>query len=171
MLAATAARAADPPTVAKLYDAPIASIEHDLVPLVEAMPADKFSFAPTNGEFKGVRTFAEQVKHVAKDIYVVSAAALGEKPPVDIGSSLNGPESVKSKEQIVQSLKGAFAYGHKAAQSLTAASQLELVKSPWGEGQIPRGFLISVIASHANDHYGQLVVYARMNGIVPPSSR
>jgi len=171
MLAAASARAAAPPTVAALYDAPIAAIERDLVPLVEAMPAGKLAFAPTSGEFKGVRTFAEQAKHVARNVYLVSAAALGEKPPVDVGSTENGPASVAGKEQIVQFLKGAFAYAHKAAQSLTAANQLELVNSPWGDGQYTRGSLVSIAAWHSYDHYGQMVVYARMNGVVPPSSR
>jgi hypothetical protein len=172
MLVAAAARAADPPTVAQMYDGPIANIEHDLVPLVEAMPADKFSFAPTNGQFKGVRTFAEQVKHVARDVYVVSAAALGEKPPVDVGSTENGPASVQSKDQIVQFLKGAFVYAHKAAHSLTAANQTDLVPSPWGDGQVAtKGSLVSIVAWHSANHYGQMVVYARMNGIIPPSSR
>lgn len=171
MLMAAAARAAGPPTVAGIYDQPISAIERDLVPLVEAMPADKFSFAPANGEFKTVRTFAEQARHVARNVYLVSAAALGEKPPVDVGTTENGPASVESKEQIVQYLKGAFAYAHKAAQSLTAANQLDLVKSPWGDERIPRAYLVSVAAWHSYDHYGQMVVYARMNGVVPPSSR
>ncbi len=170
MLMAMAARAAGPPTIAAMYDGPIAGIERDLVPLVEAMPAGKFSFAPTNGEFKGVRTFAEQAKHIARNVYTVSAAALGEKPPVDIGGE-NGPAAVESKEQIVQFLKGAFAYAHKAAQSLTAANQMDLVNSPWGDGQYTKGSLVSIAAWHSYDHYGQMVVYARMNGIVPPSSR
>jgi len=171
LLAAMAARAAGPPTVADVYDGPIANIERDLVPLVEAMPAGKFSFAPTNGQFKGVRTFAEQARHVARNVYVVSAAALGEKPPVDVGPTENGPASVESKEQIVQYLKGAFVYAHKAAQSLTAANQMDPMRSPWGDGQISRGSLVSIAAWHSYDHYGQMVVYARMNGIVPPSSR
>ena len=171
MLVATAAFAAGPPTVATIYDAPIYAIEHDAVPLVEAMPADKFAFAPTNGEFKGVRTFAQQAKHMARAIYMSASTALGEKPPVDIGATENGPASVESKEQIVQFLKGAFAYAHKAALSLTAANQTELMKAPWGDGQVAKGSLVSIVAWHSANHYGQMVVYARMNGIVPPSSR
>jgi uncharacterized damage-inducible protein DinB len=96
---------------------------------------------------------------------------LGEKPPVDVGSTENGPDSVQTKEQIVQFVKGAFAYAHKAAKTLTAANQNELVKSPWGDGQIARGSLVSIAAWHTSNHYGQMVVYARMNGVVPPSSR
>jgi len=171
MLLAAAARAAGPATVAAIYDAPIAGVERDLVPMVEAMPADKFKFAPTAGEFRGVRTFAQQATHAARNIYLVSAAALGEKPPVDVGATENGPASLESKEQIVQYLKGAFAYAHKAAQSLTAANQMELVDSPWGDGKYTKGSLVSIAAWHSSNHYGQMVVYARMNGVVPPSSR
>ncbi len=171
ILLAVAARAADPPTVAAIYDGPISAVERDLVPLVEAMPADKFGFAPTAGEFKGVRTFAEQAKHLARNVYVVSAATLGEKPPADVGSTENGPASVQTKEQIVQYLKGAFAYAHNAAKSLTAANQTEIVTSPYGEGPVSKGAMISIAAWHSFDHYGQMVVYARMNGVIPPSSR
>ena len=171
ILVAMAARAADAPTVAKLYDGSISAVERDLVPLVEAMPAAKFSFAPTAGEFKGVRTFAEQAKHAARAIYMAASGALGEKPPVDVGSTENGPASVQSKEQIVQFLKGAFVYAHKAALSLTAANQTEPMKSPWGDGQVAKGSLVSIVAWHSSNHYGQMVVYARMNGVIPPASR
>jgi uncharacterized damage-inducible protein DinB len=164
-----AAAAAEAPTVARLYDAQVSSIERDIVPLAEAMPADKYNFAPTQGEFKGVRTFAQQAKHVAAVIYLVAAAAQKEKPPVDTGGE-NGPDAFAGKEQIVKFLKDSFAYAHKAAQSLTEKNQLELVKSPFGEGEISRGGAVSVVAWHSFDHYGQMVVYARMNGIVPPAS-
>ena len=76
---AGSALAADqpPPTVARMIDGPIRTIENEMVPLVEAMPADKFDFAPTGGEFKGVRTFAQQAKHVAYVNYAVGSATLG----------------------------------------------------------------------------------------------
>lgn len=164
------AYAADGPSIAKLFDGPVANIEHELVPLVEAMPADKFSFAPANGEFKGVRTFADQAKHVAAVVYLVAAASMSEKPPVDTGGE-NGPADVKSKEQIIAFLKSAFAYGHKAAQALTAENQLQMVKSPFGDGEMARAAAVNIIGWHSFDHYGQMVEYARMNGIVPPASR
>jgi hypothetical protein len=120
LLAAPAAFAADPMTVASLYDGQLSGIEHEFVPLAEAMPADKFDFAPTAGEFKGVRTFAQQCKHVAAVLYMVSAGALEEKAPVDLGSGENGPDSIKTKDQVVQFLKDAFAYAHKATLSITS---------------------------------------------------
>ncbi|MGA2197624.1 MAG: DinB family protein [Bryobacteraceae bacterium] len=171
LLAAPAAFGAEPMTVAKLYDGQLSGIEHELVPLAEAMPADKFDFAPTAGEFKGVRTFAQQCKHVATVLYLVSATALEQKPPVDLGAGENGPDSVKTKDQVVKFLKDAFAYAHKATLSLTAKNELDMVKSPFGQGEMARGTLGGLLTWHSFDHYGQMVVYARMNGIIPPASR
>jgi len=161
---------ADPPTVAKLYDGQVAGIEGELVPLAEAMPADKYSFAPKDGAFQDVRTFAQQAKHVGAVLYIVSAGILEQKPPADVGSE-NGPDSIQTKDQVVQFLKDAFAYAHKATQSLTAKNQTDLLKSPFGQGTMARGSLAGLLAWHSFDHYGQMVVYARMNGIVPPASR
>lgn len=170
LLSAPAAFSADAPTIAQLYDGQLAGIEGELVPLAEAMPADRYGFAPSDGAFQGVRTFAQQAKHIAAVLYIVSAGAMEQKPPVDIGSE-NGPDSIQTKEQIVQFLKDAFAHAHKAAQSLTAKNQTDLVKSPFGQGTMARGTLAGLLVWHSFDHYGQMVIYARMNGIVPPASR
>ena len=132
--------------------------------------SDKFGFAPTAGAFKDVRTFAAQAKHLAAVIFLMSAAARGEKPPIDTNGE-KGPDTVKSKEQIVQFVKDAFAYAHKAALSLTAANQTDLVKSPFGDNQMARASAMQLAVWHSFDHYGQMAVYARMNGIVPPASR
>src|ERR1700758_4856278 len=80
-------------TVAQVLDNGLKQTEGEFVPAAEAMPEDKYSFAPTAGEFKGVRTFAQQVKHVAAVNYMVGAAILGEKPPVELGGE-NGPDSI-----------------------------------------------------------------------------
>ena len=162
--------AADAPTVAGIYDSQISNIEHDLVPLAQAMPADKYDFAPTNGNFKGVRTFAQQAKHVAAVTYLVAAATLQEKPPVDTGGE-DGPASIKTKDQIVKFLQDAFAYAHKAAKSLTQQNGLDLVTSAFGNQKVARASMVGTVAWHSFDHYGQMVVYLRMNGIVPPASR
>src|SRR5882672_11458895 len=94
-------------TVTSVLDGTVKTIEGELVPAVEAMPEDKFDFAPTNGEFKGVRTFGQQAKHVAAVNYIVASAILGEKPPVDTGGE-NGPENAKSKADIVKFLKDSY---------------------------------------------------------------
>jgi len=146
-------------------------LEHELVPLAEAMPAEKYDFAPTSGEFKGVRTFGQQVSHLAAVIYLVSATVLDEKVPSEAGEGENGPATLKSKSDIVGYLKSAIAYGHKAMNSLTAANLTDRVKSAFGDDQVPRVSMASVAVWHSFDHYGQMVVYARMNGIIPPASR
>jgi hypothetical protein len=159
--------AADP--LADYYDNQLKGVERDVVSLAEAMPADKYNFAPTQGTFTGVRTFAQQVKHIATILYQVSSAGLGQKPPVDIGTGDNGPDALKTKEQIVGYLKGAFANAHKNIATLTAKNQLESLKGPFGP--MPRLDTASMPTWHSFDHYGQMVVYARMNGVVPPSSQ
>jgi len=169
-LLSTPAFSAEAPTVASVFDGPIKAAESEIVSLVEAMPADKFAFAPTTGEFKGVRDFASQAKHIAAVVYLVAAASMQEKAPVDTGGD-NGPDSVKSKEEIVKFMKDAFAYGHKAANALTAQNQLQMVKSPFEKGEMARATAVNIIGWHSFDHYGQMVEYARMNGIIPPASK
>ncbi len=159
-----------PPTVSTVLDRQLTNVERELVPLVEAMPADKFNFAPTQGEFKGVRNFSEQAKHVAAANYLIFAAVLGEKPPVDTGGE-NGPASITSKEDIVKFLKDSFAYAHKAVATVNEKNLVEQVKSPFGSGMATRLGLTTLTLGHCFDHYGQLVEYARMNGIIPPASR
>lgn len=157
-------------TVTSVMDGTVKTIESELVPAVEAMPEDKFGFAPTNGEFKGVRTFAQQAKHVAAVNYIVGAAILGEKPPVDTGGE-SGPDSVKAKADIVKFLKDSYAYAHKAVATINEGNAVEPIKNPFGEGTATRLGMGTVFAWHGFDHYGQMVEYLRMNGIIPPASR
>jgi hypothetical protein len=169
MLTAAPADTGAPP-VSKIYDQQFTMLEHELVPLAEAMPAEKYDFAPTHGEFAGVRTFAQQVKHVAYVIYTVSASVLEQKNPSQTAAHENGPEAIKSKDEIVKYLKDAFAYGHKAMASLTNANQFDMVAG-FGNSKSPRVAMASAAVWHSFDHYGQMVVYSRMNGVIPPASR
>jgi len=156
--------------ISQVFDSQVSILEHEHVPLAEAMPAEKYSFAPTGGAFKGVRTFAEQVRHTATVVYMLSSAILEEKPPVDIGKDDSGPASVKTKAQLVEYLRGAITFAHKAAQSVNAKNELDDVSSPFGGAKMKRLAAVSMIAWHSFDHYGQMVEYARMNGVVPPAS-
>ena len=169
----TLALGADQPpvTVASILDQQIKIAEGEVVPLAEAMPADKYDFAPTQGEFKSVRTFAQQMKHIAATNYMFASGALAEKNPSEKGQGENGPASIKTKEEIVKYLKDSFAYAHKAAANLTPQNATDMVASPFGDGKIARMSLVSFVSWHTFDHYGQSVVYARMNGVVPPASR
>jgi hypothetical protein len=167
---ALAQTAGDSKSVSQVLDSDVSAIEGEFVPAAEAMPEDKYGFAPTGGEFKGVRTFAAQIKHVAAVNYLVGAAILGEKPPVDTGGE-SGPATMTSKADIVAFAKKSFEYAHKAVASITPANATLPVQSPFGDNKTTRLGLANVFAWHGFDHYGQMAVYLRSNGIVPPASR
>jgi len=160
----------DHKTVSQIEDRSVSSVEGEFVPAADAMPEDKYSFAPSNGEFKGVRTFAQQVKHVAAVNYMIGAAILEEKPPVDVGGE-NGPDSLTSKADIMKFTRDSFAYLHKALSSINEQNETGQVKSPFGEGKVTRLGIATLGLWHCFDHYGQMVEYLRMNSIVPPASR
>jgi hypothetical protein len=171
---AAAAQASKPTeehrTVTQVLDRAVGNLEREFVPAAEAMPEEKYGFAPANGEFKGVRTFAQQIKHVAAANYVLGAAILQEKPPAETGDE-SGPASVTSKADVLKYLKDSFAYVHKAIATINEKNLVGPVKSPFGEGSVTRLGLATSMASHGFDHYGQMVEYLRMNGIIPPASR
>src|SRR5215475_6595729 len=146
--------------------------ERMIIPAVEAMPADKFALAPTDGEFKGVRTFGQMVKHLSATNHILAAAALGEEPPADAGDEV-GPEAVRSKAEILKYLNGSFAHLSKAIESIaqTNAPVNASPISPLKKGEVTRSALVVESLMHAYDHYGQIVEYLRMNGVVPPASR
>lgn len=147
-------------------------VQQQLTPAVDAMPADKFGFAPTDGEFKGVRTFGQMVKHLSATNYILAAAALGEEPPTDAGDEV-GPESVRTKAEILDYLNGSFAQLAKAVKAIgqTNVAVNPSPISPLKKGDVTRSALVAEALIHACDHYGQLVEYLRMNGVVPPASR
>lgn len=157
-------------SVTQILDRVVINTEEEFVPAAEAMPEDKFGFAPSNGEFKGVRTFAQQIKHVAAVNYEVAAALLEEKPPVELNGEA-GPASITSKADIIKYLKDSFVYVHKAIATINETNLTETVRSPFGEGKVTRLGLATAISWHAYDHYGQMVEYLRMNEIVPPASK
>src|SRR5258708_5267964 len=142
--------------------------EKVVVSTSDAMPADKYGFAPTDGEFKGVRTFGQRVKHLSATNYILAAAALGEEPPADAGDEL-GPEAVRTKDEILRYLKGSFAYLNKAIEA-TGRTNTPVTSSPISplkSAEATRLALVVESLVHAFDHYGQMVEYLRMNGIVP----
>ncbi len=159
------------PSVASIVDREISTVEKQIVEAAEAMPEDKFNFSPDSlnipgSDYKGVRTFAVQVKHVASSNYFIWSPLTGDKVPESIKDG-NGPPDLKSKADIVKFLKDSFALGHKAATTLTAENMLQTA----GNGKSTRLHLAEFGVAHAYDHYGQMVEYLRMNGIVPPASR
>lgn len=163
------------PSIASAVDQQIRLLEREFVSAAEAMPDDKFNFTPISlnipgSEYKTVKTFAEEVRHVAATNFQLWDAITGDKPPIESKED-NGPSQLKTKAEIVKYLKDSFALGHKAAQSLTAENAAGQVPNPFGQGQTTRLFCATFAVAHAFDHYGQMVEYLRMNGIIPPASR
>ena len=165
-----AAKPDQAPTVSSVLDRRLSAVEKQFVDLADAMPEDKYSFAPTSGEFKGVRNFGEQVKHVAASNYLYAAAMLGEKPPVDT-SGENGPDAIKTKADIMKYLRDSFTYAHGATKATDDKNLVAPIKAPFGSGTTTRLAIVVGTIGHCFDHYGQLVEYLRMNGIIPPASR
>jgi uncharacterized damage-inducible protein DinB len=165
------APASKTPDIASAIDQEIRTIEKQVVEAAEAMPEDKFNFTPEGlqlpgSNYKGVRTFALQVKHVAASNYILWSALTGDKFPKDYLGG-NGPEALKTKAEIIAFLKDSFAQGHKAASTLTVENMLQIPEHRTSS----RLHLATFAVSHAFDHYGQMVEYLRMNGIVPPASQ
>ncbi len=161
-----------PPTITSVLDFQLRIDEIEIVGIAQAMPADKYSFAPTNGNFAGVRTFAQQVKHIATVNNRFFDSILGKTPPAapDEGIGSNGPDAIQTKDQIVQYLKDSFAYGHTAIATINADNAVTPLKDPAVPFLSTRMALAIFACAHAMDHYGQLVEYLRDNGIVPPAS-
>jgi len=155
-------------TIDKALDGPLSTIEKELVPLVEAMPEEKFAFVPATGEYKGVMNFGDMVKHIASANYFMAAWILDEKAPAE---AEQGQKSAKTKTEIIQLLKNSYAYAHKAIASINDRNMLVSRTAPYGGGNTSRVTMGAFITSHGFDHYGQLVEYLRLNGIIPPASR
>jgi len=165
------AQSSQPANIASTVDREISGVEKQIIELAEAMPADKFNFTPESlnipgSDYKGVRSFAVQVKHIAASNWFIWSPLTGDKLPDGLKDG-NGPENLKSKAEIIKFLKDSFALGHKAAATLTEQNMLQ----PPEGSKSPRLPLAVFGVEHAYDHYGQLVEYLRMNGIVPPASR
>ena len=147
-------------------------VEKVIVATADAMPADKYGFARTDGEFKGVRTFGQTVKHLSATNHILAAAALGEEPPADAGDEV-GPETVRTKAEVLDYLRQSFAQLNKAIDAI--GEKNPTVKSspisPLKGAEVTRLALVMESLIHAFDHYGQMVEYLRMNGVVPPASR
>ena len=160
-----------PPTIASTVDREISGVEKQILEVAEAMPEDKYNFSPESlnipgADYKGVRTFAVQVKHVAASNYFIWSPLTGDNVPESIKDG-NGPADLKTKADIIKFLKDSFALGHKAAATLTTQNMLQTPE----KSKSPRLRLATFGVAHAFDHYGQMVEYLRMNGIVPPASR
>jgi hypothetical protein len=157
-------------TVSQALDFWITATEHTVVAAADAMPAEKYAFIPTAGTFTGVRTFGQQVKHLAANNYRMAAYILGRTPTADQKAE-TGPDTVQSKTQIVDYVKGSFVALHEAVAAITDGNMLTPIADPPSVRQPTRLQLAVDAVAHSYDHYGQMVEYLRMNDIIPPASR
>lgn len=157
----------------KALDEVLMTLEQQAISAAKAMPAEKYSFAPSAeafapgsaATFDKVRTFAGQVAHVAQANYFFYMTVSGLKPDVDV-RAMGG---LKTKDECVKALEGSFAFGHKALATITAANAFQSIQG--ADGVHTRATLADFAVAHGYDHYGQMVEYLRMNGIVPPASQ
>ncbi len=151
-------------TPAQTYGKLLSGIEEEFVSAAEAMPEDKFNFAPpeTAGEFKGVRTFAQQVKHVTQANYYFFGSGMSDADMKAKGDAL---DKLSTKADIVQALKDSLKQAHAYVDGITPENAFVMTSNG------TRGGMAAFGIAHMMDHYGQMVVYLRMNGIVPPASR
>ena len=156
----------------KSLDGLLKIYEDQIMGAVNAMPAEKYSFVPSQAIFapsqkvdfdspKSVNTFVQTVAHLAQANYFFFSSLGGAKPDADVKAI----GSMTSKEDTVKALAGSFAYAHKQLATLTAANAFASVKDDQTKVS-----LAAFGIAHMCDHYGQLVEYLRMNRIVPPAS-
>jgi hypothetical protein len=145
-------------------------IERDILSSSEAMPESQFNFTPENlniknSDFKGVRTFAGQIMHLATDNILIWSAINGDAVRPDI-QDVNGPKTIKSKKDVIDYLKSSFETGRKAIATLTTQNAMDLIE--FRGRKLSKLDLAFYALTHANEHYGQMVIYLRMCGIIPP---
>ena len=141
--------------------------QRSFVSLADAVPEAKWTFKPTDGAFKDVRTFAEQVKHVACANMAFFSEIEKKDPPPDCETG--GPDPARTKSELMTYLRDSFSYGDRIIRQIAPANAMDPVDGRYG-GPSTRLGISTLAIWHVADHYGQLVVYARMNGIVPPAT-
>jgi uncharacterized damage-inducible protein DinB len=163
-----------PLTLGTILERQLGNMENGFVDAAEAMPEDKYEWAPPEsaGEFKGVRSFGDQVRHVTAGNFVFAAMVLGQTPRFSksVDDMIKGVPA-KGKAETVTLLKESFALAHQAMQKVTTDNLTEQLKFPFNDNKMSRMSAANIMLWHTMDHYGQMVIYLRMNGIVPPASR
>jgi uncharacterized damage-inducible protein DinB len=173
----SAAEIAKKETVASAFTRGFGYQEYQVRSAAEAMPEDKYGYRPAEGKFKNekpefgpaeVRTFAEQVKHVACANFAFAAELDGARPPE--ACDKGGPSPAKTKKELLIYLRDSFAAVNKSLAAINEKNMFDPIEGPYAAPATRLG-LATTIIWHAADHYGQMALYLRLNGIVPPSSR
>ena len=154
-----------PTSIAESVGETLQFVEGEFLGVAEAMPEDKYDFLPSTGKFDDARTFREQVKHVACVQFALFNEFEGKQPPPLCEKG--GPSPAKSKAELIQYLKESFDYSNRVVSELTVANSLDRVDGRYAAPTTKLGISVASVW-HVTDHYGQLVEYLRMNGIVPP---
>jgi uncharacterized damage-inducible protein DinB len=165
------------PTIASVLNNQLGSIEREVMNAADAVPQDKFDFSPATGNIPGdfktpkpVRTLGEQFKHIGDALESYASGIMGQKPQVS--DDENGPKNIKTKQEVVDYVKAAFAKAHSAIDTINQQNATEEIANPFGgTRKLTRLALAVSMVGHSNNHFGQIIVYLRMNGIVPPESR
>jgi uncharacterized damage-inducible protein DinB len=163
-------QAAPPLTAKEVMLKQVVGVEKQLTAIATEMPDEKYEFVPKDGAFRGVRSFARQVKHAAAVHYLVAATILGEPVTSDMADE-RGPDSVKTKAEVLQYLADSFVALKRAVDTLTNENAFTPIKGAFGSAPDTRVGLIGVAISHTSNHYGQVVEYLRMNGLTPPRTQ
>ena len=173
----TAAEMSKKETVASALLRTVSLQEYEVRSVAEAMPENLYAYRPAEGKFKSekpafgpseMRTFAEQVKHVACANFAFAAEFDGQQPPAVCDKG--GPDPAKTKRELLIYLRNSFAAISKSFQAIKPENQFDPIEGPYA-GPNTRLGLAGVVIWHNADHYGQMAVYLRLNGIVPPPSR
>jgi uncharacterized damage-inducible protein DinB len=161
-----AATSGEVQTPSAVYSQMLKLVSSQVISAAEAMPADKYDFAPTSGNFAGVRTFGAEVQHLAQANYFFFN-----------GFGLSGApdqaklKALKGKDDLVQALKDSYAYAQKGIDTITPENAFVTIGSGPAGIKFTRASAATFCMAHSMDHYGQMVEYLRDNGIVPPASQ
>jgi uncharacterized damage-inducible protein DinB len=139
-------------------------VAHKLIAMAEDFPEDKYDFKPVPAE----RSFAEQLLHAANASYFFVNPAMGLKPPAEEDPKR---DQYKTKAAIVEFVKKAFADGAAAIKQKGDKGLNDLMVDPFENQQVRLSDMAWGLIEHSGEHYGQLVVYYRVAGLVPPESR
>jgi hypothetical protein len=159
-----------PKTTAESVGGILSYTEDQFLSSAEAMPAEKYSYIPSapGGKFDGVRSFGEQVKHVACADFAFFNEIEGKTPPADCEKGGHAPATTKA--ELLQYLRDSFAYGNKVLATINAQNAMDRVGGRYGGPNTKLGLAV-IAVWHIADHYGQIVYYLRLNGIVPPPTQ
>jgi DinB superfamily len=165
LLARTASKAPGPaPSASQVVLSQWNEIGRKLIAMAEDFPEDKYDFKPTPAQ----RTFAEQMLHVSASMYYFTDTAQGQKPRYPDDPKRDG---LKTKTEIVAFVKKCVDDGAVVIKSKGDKGLAEWITEPESKQQVQISDLAYSLTEHSGEHYGQLVVYYRVAGLVPPESR